>query len=355
MYKRISIFMLAITFLISVSLAGCGTTNTEVTKPVSGNGSNSATNSPKPIKVAISHTSAFTVGLPYYVGVEKGFYQQAGLKLEAVFTKGGSTSVQAVIAGDADIATEIGTAAVLSAYMQGAPLKIIAASTTGLDLYWYVKADSPLNSIKDLSGQKVGFSNPGSSSYLGVAAINQLLKAQGLPPASAEAAGDQPENLSAVLTGQLAAGWGQPPFGGKEVRDGKIRILFKATDIEEYKNVAGRIIFGSSKFVKEQPETARAFLDAQWKSWQWIFDHPDEAIAIWIKGADLKDDPVDLKPGFDVYNLSMVRMAPLDGVQKIIDDALALKFIDKKLTDDQIKDLFDTRYAPVYTGDSSKK
>ena len=38
---------------------------------------------------------------------------------------------------------------VLGAYSKGAPVRVISAETTGAnDLYWYVKADSPIKSLQ---------------------------------------------------------------------------------------------------------------------------------------------------------------------------------------------------------------
>ena len=52
----------------------------------------------------------------------------------------------------------------LAADLHGAGLKILGADTTGMDILFFTKAGSPIKSIYALSGKKVGFSSPGSSS-----------------------------------------------------------------------------------------------------------------------------------------------------------------------------------------------
>jgi hypothetical protein len=48
----------------------------------------------------------------------------------------------------------------------GAPVRIIAAETTGGgDLYWYVKSDSPIKTLKDTDGKTMAYSTNGSSTH----------------------------------------------------------------------------------------------------------------------------------------------------------------------------------------------
>ncbi len=79
------------------------------------------------------------------VGQRAGIFKKHGLELELVYTQGAGETQQAVISGSVDIGVAAGIMGVLSAYSKGAPVRIIGAETTGAaDLYWYVKADSPI-------------------------------------------------------------------------------------------------------------------------------------------------------------------------------------------------------------------
>ena len=63
----------------------------------------------------------------------------------------------------------------LSAFAKGAPVVLISSEMTGAsDLYWYVKADSPIKSLADLEGKTVAYSRPGSSSNTIAAALVKL-------------------------------------------------------------------------------------------------------------------------------------------------------------------------------------
>ena len=81
------------------------------------------------------------------LGKDAGFFAKHGVDLEILYTEGGGQTQQAVISGSVDIGIGVGTYGVMGAFAKGAPLRIIGNSMTGAhDLYWYVKADSPVKS-----------------------------------------------------------------------------------------------------------------------------------------------------------------------------------------------------------------
>lgn len=348
-------------FAVMLVLAGCSSSQ----KPVDGKASTTGNKAPekssadsaktdagkqgkslKVLHLGVPHKVLFTVALPVYIAQEKGFYEEAGVKVDTIFTKGGGDTVQGVITGDLDIALETGPMAVMSAYLRGAPLKIISASGTGFDFFWYAKGDSPYKSWKDMAGKKIGFSSPGSSTEMGVRALNAMMKKEGLKEMQGIAVGSPPDQITAVLTGQIDAGFSTAPTGFKEMGEGKLKIAIKGSDMTDYNNVAIRVNFANAKFVKESPDTVRGFLAAHQKAIDWIFAHHEEAMEIWKKKGGLKEDAKTLLKTFDYYTPRMVRLAPLDGIPKIVEDAITYKFIDKAPSEQQLKDLFDLQYAP---------
>src|ERR1700712_1793048 len=84
------------------------------------------------------------------LGQDAGFFKKHGLVLENVGTQGAGETIQAVISGSADLGGGVGAAGVMRAYSKGAPVRILSPAFTGTgDLYWYVKSDSKLQSLKD--------------------------------------------------------------------------------------------------------------------------------------------------------------------------------------------------------------
>ena len=84
------------------------------------------------------------------IGQRAGIFKKHGLELEIVYTQGAGETQQAVISGSVDLGIAAGVMGVLSAYSKGAPVRIISAETTGAnDLYWYVKEDLSIKSLKE--------------------------------------------------------------------------------------------------------------------------------------------------------------------------------------------------------------
>ena len=116
------------------------------------------------LKVAIGQINNWE-NQPPTLGQDAGFYKKYNLTLENFGTAGAGETLQAVISGSADIGGGVGVGGVLRAYSKGAPVRIILPSYTGTsDLYWYVKAGSPIKSLKDATDKNtIAYSTNGSS------------------------------------------------------------------------------------------------------------------------------------------------------------------------------------------------
>src|SRR5262249_31232572 len=154
-------------------------------------------------------------------------------------TSGGGDTLQAVISGSAGLTVGIGTAAVLRAHSKGAPVRVIGANFTGAgDLYWDVRADSPIKRLTDASGKTTtGYSASGCSSHSVVLASLQELGVKATPTAT----GTQPATLTQVMSGQIDIGWSAPPFGLKEMAQGKIRIIANGNDVPSLRSQTVRV------------------------------------------------------------------------------------------------------------------
>ena len=157
-------------------------------------------------KVAIGQLGLWAVDAPR-LGQRAGIFKKHGLVLDIFGTSGGGDTLQAVISGSADLTVGIGTAAVLRAYSKGAPIRVIGVNFTGAgDLYWYVRADSPIKRLTDASdATTIAYSASGSSSHNVVLAFLQELGVKATPTAT----GTQPATLTQVMSGQIDIGWGR--------------------------------------------------------------------------------------------------------------------------------------------------
>jgi NitT/TauT family transport system substrate-binding protein len=65
------------------------------------------------------------------VGQRAGIFKKHGLTLDLLYTQGSGETQQAVIAESVDVGIAAGTMGAMSAFAKGAPVRIIAAETTG--------------------------------------------------------------------------------------------------------------------------------------------------------------------------------------------------------------------------------
>ena len=100
------------------------------------------------------------------VGQRLGIFKKHGLEVEVLWTQGSGETMQALIANSIDVGISIGTQSIMGAFSKGAPVRVIGSEMTGgADIYWYVKADSPIKSLKDANGKTIAFSTVGASTH----------------------------------------------------------------------------------------------------------------------------------------------------------------------------------------------
>src|SRR5262252_5401555 len=115
------------------------------------------------LKLAVGAPGNWDTCVPE-VGQRAGIFKKHGLTLELLYTQGGGETMQAVISGSVQIGIAAGTAAVMGAFAKGAPVRILAAGTTGTgDLYWYVPANSPIKSVAYTKRKTAAYSTAGGS------------------------------------------------------------------------------------------------------------------------------------------------------------------------------------------------
>src|SRR5215203_5740348 len=161
-----------------------------------------------------------------HLGTKAGIFKKHGLELEMVYTSGSGETLQPVISGSVDLGLAVGTLGAISAFAKGAPVRIIAAEATGAADFWFVKASSPIKTLKDLNGRTIAYSTSGSSTESIVRAFINEFKLTAKPTAT----GNPSTTLTTVMTDQVDVGWAAPPFGLKEIEEGKIHVVAKATD-----------------------------------------------------------------------------------------------------------------------------
>jgi len=269
------------------------------------------------------------------LGQDAGIFKKHGLVLENTGTQGAGETIQAVISGAADIGAGVGAAGVMRAFSKGAPVRILAPAFTGTgDLYWYVKSDSKVNSLKDATPENtIAYSTNGSSSNNIVVAFVQELGCKAKPTAT----GGPAATLTAVMSGQVDIGWAAPPFGLQELKEGKIRVVAHGSDVPSLRGQTVRTLIVNANSLKTKHDAIMRFMDAYRESVDWMYSDP-KAVEMY---SQKMHKPVELlKESMEKFQpkeaLQTDEFKDLDGA---IRDAVKLKFLEKPLTKEQIAEL----------------
>jgi NitT/TauT family transport system substrate-binding protein len=289
------------------------------------------------LKVAIGQINNWENQAPT-LGQDAGIFKKHGLVLENVGTQGAGETIQAVISGSADLGAGVGAAGVMRAFAKGAPVRILLPAFTGTsDLYWYVKADSKIKSLKDTTADNtISYSTNGSSSHNLVVAFGPELGSKAKPTAT----GGPPGTLTSVMSGQVDIGWAAPPFGLREIKDGKIRIVARGSEVPSLKGQTVRTIIVNADAWKNKRDAILRFVEAYRESIDWMYANP-KAVEMYSAKVNqpvdiLKESMNDFQPKETVQT---DEFKDLDGANS---DAVKLKFLDKPLTKEQLSELIVT-------------
>jgi NitT/TauT family transport system substrate-binding protein len=286
------------------------------------------------LKVAIGQINNWENQAPT-LGQDAGIFKRLNLVLENVGTQGAGETLQPVIAGSADLGAGVGVAGVMRAFARGAPVRILLPAFTGTgDLYWYVKADSPLKTIKDVTANNtIAYSTSGSSSNNLVLAFADELGVKAKPTPTGGPAG----TLTQVMSGQIDIGWAAPPFGMKELKEGKIRILIRGSDAPSLRGQTVRTIIVNADALKNKKDAITRFVQGYREAVDWMYADPK---AIDMYAEKMKLDRALIESSIKEFHpkeaMQTDEMKDIEGIQR---DAVKLKFIDAPLTKQQLAEL----------------
>lgn len=284
------------------------------------------------LKVAIPQRGAWDAGIAD-LGVRGGIFKKHGLNLEILYVQAGPESIQAVIGGSMDIATAAGVSGAVSTFAKGAPIRIIGSEMVGApDLYWYVPANSPIKKVEDFNGKTVAYSLTGSSSHAGLLALIAQYKLTAKPTST----GNIAATITQTMTGQVDVGFGAAPFGLDLIEDGKIRLIATGNDVASLRTRTVRVNLTNVNTLQNRRDALIRFNRAYEETVAWMYSDP-AALKHYGEYSNLPEKIV-----LRVRNLipkESLAIGRVEGVDQIMADAVAAKFIPSPLTAEQVKEL----------------
>jgi NitT/TauT family transport system substrate-binding protein len=268
------------------------------------------------------------------IGQIAGIFKKHGLVLDIVYTQGAGETQQAVISGSVDIGIAAGVMGVMSAYSKGAPVRVIGSETTGAnDLYWYVKADSAIKTLKDTDDKIIGYSTNGSSTHGIVTAFMKQYQLKAKPTAL----GGPSTNLTAVMSGQVDVGWAAPPFGLDQLDAKQIRIIATGNDADAFKGQTVRLNIANADYLKKNKDVVTRYMKAYRETVNFMYT---DAAALKIYADWLKITVEKARrTRDDFFPRASVEPDAITGLDSIVKDAVALKFTASELTKEQLADM----------------
>ena len=210
----------------------------------------------------------------YYVAIEKGFYEEAGLDVTLKPYRTDLNVVDEVVEGRAEYG--IGRSSLMIDHTQGKPVIAMAAIFQSSPMMLLVLADSGIHETKDLIGKRIMLTNDVASTV----SLRAMLNTVGVTMNDivVQTHSFDVRSLIEGKTDALASYTSNEPFVLKELGIKTYMLHPKDYGFDFYSD----ILFTSDKELQGYPDRVKAFYDASLKGWQYAFDHIDETARLII-------------------------------------------------------------------------
>lgn len=276
---------------------------------------------------------------PVYIADEKGWFAEEGLKIQWVGEVPAAQLVPSVASRKVDITNRM-TPLVLTARQGGAKLTLIAAGAQTTParphMKYLVKTGSPIKSIQDFKGKKVGINSFGAcSEYV----LKEYLRRNGLDGSVEFVVLPDPNMEQALTQGLIDVGVLHSPFYEKAVITGAATEVF--SDYAVDKGEAGMLpYFTHDDFIKENPEVVRKFVKVLVRASNWVNQNHEEAGRIFAKVRGI--DP-RYTGSWSYYENGLIQDGP---VQWWIDYLVSIGQL--KPGSQKARDVYTNRFNPYY-------
>lgn len=288
-------------------------------------------------------------GMPFAIALSKGYLKAEGAgNITGIMTdSGGGTTIRNVLAGNL-LYGESSLAAVVSAVQGGADIKIISGNANLVtDICFVTMPNSPIKSVNEIKGKRLGFTNPGSTTQ---ALTLLLLEKVGLKPGDVTmiAAGGFGPGLTALENGGLDVMALTDPLTSKY--GDKYRVLAWGKDLfPPMNNVVG---ITTGKAMREHPDTLRALIRGRRKAVEFMNANRKEAaeiiasvykmdVAVIAKAIENTGVTVDGVPYWGLGKMEYRAMDNMIRAQKLVGavkgDVDWSKFVDESFLPDDLK------------------
>lgn len=236
----------------------------------------------KKLTIAVGGKNLFYY-LPLTIAERNGYFKDEGLDVEIPDFAGGAKALQALVGGSADMVSGAFEHTInMQAKKQPIRAVVLQASYSSIVLLLPKDKAAKYKSAKDLKGLKIGVTAPGSSTNM---FVNNLLAKDGLKPndVSIVGVGAGAGAVAAMDKGEIDAISNLDPVISTLEASGKYVAVADSRTEKGMKDIYGgdylaSCIYVNEDFIKKNPNTTQAVVNAMVKANRWIAKATPEQI-----------------------------------------------------------------------------
>ncbi len=280
---------------------------------------------------------------PLDVGIQTGQFARQGLDIEASAFGGDAKLQQALTADGIDVG--IGSGPGMAFMAKGVPAKAVAAMAgIPANMALMVGYNSPIKTVDDLKGKRIGVTTVGSlTDWIGKRI--GVLKGWGPAGMTIVAIGGMEPARAAIKTNQID-GYISSLESGYTLEEAKEwRVITAATPFVEH--FITHVFFVRDEVIEKRPQAVRAFLQGWFDTIAFMKANKAKTVEITAKVLDLS--PTVIARAYDEEIVIFSDDGAFDGKAVAV---LKLSFIEmgllKEIPDDKV--MFTTQFVPVKAG-----
>lgn len=211
---------------------------------------------------------------PFYVAIDQGYYEDAGLSVTLNHHAAGSDQYGALVAGQEDMMMAGGDE-VLQVRAQNVDIVYVAEVYRKYPVALIVPANSDIASVADLAGKKVGIPGAYGANYIGLLA---LLESAGMTKDDVQIESVGFTQAQALLAGQVDAIMGY--INNEPIQLQKAGMETRTFPVSDALPLVSNGLVAMADYLDKNPDQARAIVEATLKGVQFTIDNPEKAVEI---------------------------------------------------------------------------
>ncbi len=211
---------------------------------------------------------------PFYVAIEEGYYEDAGLSVTLNHHAAGSDQYGALVAGQEDMMMAAGDEA-MQVRAQDVEIVYVAEIYRKYPVALIAPADSDIATVNDLAGKKVGIPGEYGANYIGLLA---LLEHAGMTKDDIEIMSVGFTQAQALLSGDVDAIMGY--INNEPIQLEKAGMETRTFPVSEALPIVSNGLVAMEGYLDENGDQARAIIEATLKGVEFAIANPEETVEI---------------------------------------------------------------------------